>query len=158
MLFRSEDKLTIQYGTIEARIKIPDLADGLWPAFWTLGNNFSSVGWPDCGELDIMEMGFADAIAAGIVNRRVGSTAHWEYNNGYAGYGLVYDAASDLNGGFHTYRMEWTPTLISTYVDNNLVWEFDISNPSSFGGEEFHQPHFLILNLAVGGKIGRAHV
>ena len=71
---KTEGKLTIQYGTIEARIKIPDLADGLWPAFWTLGNNFSSVGWPDCGELDIMEMGFADAIAAGVVNRRVGST------------------------------------------------------------------------------------
>ena len=52
---RTEDKLTFKYGTIEARIKIPDLADGLWPAFWTLGNNFKQVGWPFCGELDIME-------------------------------------------------------------------------------------------------------
>ena len=150
---KTEDKLTFQYGTIEARMMVPDLADGLWPAFWTLGNNFSSVGWPDCGEIDITEMGYADAIAAGVVNRRVGSAAHWDYNNSYASYGLTYDAASDLNGAFHTYRMEWTPSLISTYVDNNLIWAFDITNPSSFGGEEFHQPHFMTLNLAVGGSL-----
>jgi beta-glucanase (GH16 family) len=150
---KTEDKLTFQYGTIEARIKVPDLANGLWPAFWTLGNNFSTAGWPDCGELDILEMGFADAITAGVVNRRVGSTAHWDYQGSYAGYGLTYDSASDLNGAFHTYRMEWTPTFISTYVDNHLIWEFDISNPAGFSGEEFHQPHFIILNLAVGGSL-----
>jgi hypothetical protein len=49
--------------------------------------------------------------------------------------------------------MEWTPTLISTYVDNHLIWEFDISNPAGFEGEEFHQPHFMTLNLAVGGSL-----
>ncbi len=74
---KTEDKLTILYGTVEARIKVPNLADGLWPAFWTLGNNFSEVGWPFCGELDIMEMGNSSAIAEGVINRRVGSTAHW---------------------------------------------------------------------------------
>ena len=50
---KSENRLTVKYGTIEVRIKVPDLADGLWPAFWTLGNNFQDVGWPDSGELDI---------------------------------------------------------------------------------------------------------
>ena len=75
---RTEDKLTFKYGTIEARIKVPDLADGLWPAFWTLGNNFSQVGWPSCGETDIMEMGSGLAISAGVINRRVGSAAHWD--------------------------------------------------------------------------------
>ena len=68
---RTQDKLTLQYGTVEARIKIPDLGNGLWPAFWTLGNNFSSVGWPDCGEIDVLEMGSVEAISSGVVNRRV---------------------------------------------------------------------------------------
>ena len=99
-----------------------------------------------------MEMGYSAAISAGVVNRRVGSTAHWN-DNGHAFYGLTYDAAADLNGGFHVYRMEWTPTLISTYVDNNWIWSIDISDPASFSGEEFHQPHFIILNLAVGGQL-----
>ena len=149
---KTEDKLTFQYGTIEARIKVPDLADGLWPAFWTLGNNFSQVGWPDCGELDVMEMGSEAAISEGVVNRRVSSTAHWEHNNGYAAYGLSYDSATDLSGGFHTFRMEWTPTLISTYIDNNWIWSIDISSSSCTDCTEFHQPHFVILNLAVGGS------
>ncbi len=149
---KTEDKLTFKYGTIEARIKTPDLADGLWPAFWTLGNNFSQVGWPDCGELDIMEMGSAAAISEGVVNRRVHSTAHWEHNNGNAAYGLTYDSAADLNGSFHTYRMEWTPQLISTYIDNNWIWSIDITPANCTDCTEFHQPHFLILNLAVGGS------
>lgn len=149
---KTEDKLTVQYGTIEARIKVPDLADGLWPAFWTLGNNFSQVGWPACGELDVMEMGSDAAITEGVVNRRVYSTAHWEHNNGNAAYGLSYDSPSDLDGSFHIFRMEWTPSLISTYVDNNWIWSIDITPGSCTDCSEFHQPHFIILNLAVGGS------
>lgn len=145
------DKLTIKYGTIEARILVPNLANGLWPAFWTLGNNFPTAGWPDCGEIDVMEMGSAAAISAGVVNRRVGSTAHWDYNNSHASYGLTYDSPTNLNGTWHVYRLDWTPTMISAYIDNTWIWSMDISNPASFGGEEFHAPHFLILNLAVGG-------
>lgn len=148
---KTQDKLTIKYGTIEARIMVPNLANGLWPAFWTLGNNFSTVGWPDCGELDVMEMGSAAAISAGVVNRRVGSTAHWDSNNSHAAYGLTYDSPTNLNGTWHVYRMEWTPLMISTYIDNTWIWSIDISNPASFSGEEFHAPHFLIFNLAVGG-------
>lgn len=148
---KTQDKFTFQYGTVEARILVPNLANGLWPAFWTLGNNFSSVGWPDCGEIDIVEMGSAAAISAGVVNRRVGSTAHWDYLNSHAEYGLTYDSPTNLNGTWHVYRMEWTPTMISTYIDNTWIWSIDISNPAGFSGEEFHQPHFFILNLAVGG-------
>jgi beta-glucanase (GH16 family) len=149
---KTENKVTVLYGTIEARIRVPDLADGLWPAFWTLGNNFAEVGWPSSGELDIMEMGYASAIAEGVVNRRVGSTAHWEHNGGHAEYGLTYDAASDLNTDFHTFRMEWTPDLVSTYIDGNWIWSIDITPGSCTDCTEFHEPHFLILNLAVGGS------
>jgi beta-glucanase (GH16 family) len=147
----TQNKLAIHFGSIEARIRLPNLADGLWPAFWTLGSNIASVGWPACGEMDIFEMGSAAAIAEGVVNRRVGSTAHWDVDGNYAGYGLTYTSATDLNNSFHIYRMEWTPTYVSTYIDGIWIWTMDISNPQSFSGEEFHQPHFLILNLAVGG-------
>src|SRR3990167_479034 len=148
---KTENKLTFQYGTIEARIKAPNLANGLWPAFWTLGNNFGTVGWPSSGELDIMEMGSAAAISAGVVNRRVSSAAHWEHNNGGADYGLSYDSPTDLTTDFHIMRMEWTPTLVSTFIDNNLIWSMDISSASCTDCSEFHQPHFMIFNLAVGG-------
>ncbi|MFG0329055.1 MAG: family 16 glycosylhydrolase [Phycisphaerales bacterium] len=148
---KTEDKVTVRYGTIEARIKGPDLADGLWPAFWLLGNSFSSVGWPDCGEIDVMEMGHLSGIQKGLVNRRVMSAAHWEFNGQYAGYGRSHDAPRDLDGSYHIYRMEWTPRLISTYIDDAWIWSMDISDPDSFGGHEFHEPHFFILNVAVGG-------
>jgi beta-glucanase (GH16 family) len=143
------DKLTVKYGTIEARIKVPDLGNGLWPAFWTLGNNFPQVGWPVCGELDIMEMGHGSAINAGVVNSFMGSAAHWD-NNGYSFYGLTYQAPVNLNDDFHIFRMEWTPNYVSTYVDGNLVWSMDISSTAQFS--EYHAPHFILLNLAVGGS------
>ena len=154
---KTQDKITIQYGTIEARIQLPDLGNGLWPAFWTLGNNWNNpTPWPHCGELDILEMGSAGAIAAGVVNRRVGSAAHWSNASGfYSFYGLDYTSPTNLNDSFHIYRMEWDPQYIRTYVDGNLIWEFLIdlgTAPPDFGGEEFHQPHFLILNMAVGGN------
>jgi beta-glucanase (GH16 family) len=147
----SEDKLTFKYGTIEARIKVPDLGDGLWPAFWTLGNDFSSVGWPSCGELDIMEMGHFTAIGDGVVNSRVGSAAHWENEGSRADYGLFFDAEEVLNDDFHVFRMEWTPELIETFVDDQLIWAIDIRPENCTDCSEFHQPHFIILNLAVGG-------
>ncbi len=148
---RTQDKVTIKYGTIEARIQVPDLADGLWPAFWTLGNNFSAVGWPACGELDVMEMGNSAAISAGLVNRRVGSTAHWDNNGQYATYGLSYDAPQRLDGGYHVFRMEWTPDFVRTYINGSRIWEMAIDPQNCLSCTEFHEPHFLILNLAVGG-------
>jgi beta-glucanase (GH16 family) len=149
---KTENKLTVKYGTIEARILVPNLANGLWPAFWTLGNNFASVGWPDSGELDIMEMGSQAAIQAGLVNRRVSSTAHWEHNGSHASYGLSYDSPTALNGTFRTYRMEWTPSLVSTYIDGQWIWSIDITPASCTDCTEFHEPHFMLLNLAVGGS------
>ena len=149
---RSEGKIMFQYGTVEARIRIPDLADGLWPAFWTLGNDISSVGWPRCGEIDILEMGGGDALANGEVNRRVYSTAHWDFDGAYASYGQQRTTVADLSDDFHVFRLEWTPNAIRTFVDGQQVWVMDISNRDAMSGHEFHAPHFLIINLAVGGS------
>lgn len=149
---RTEDKLTFKYGRIEARIKVPDLADGLWPAFWTLGNNFSQVSWPFCGELDIMEMGSGASISQGVINRRVSSTAHWDNDGSYASYGQFVDTASDLDDGYHIYSMNWTPEKITTYIDGQQVWAFRIKEDTCTSCSEFHQPHFVILNMAVGGN------
>ncbi|MGA9573031.1 MAG: glycoside hydrolase family 16 protein, partial [Lysobacterales bacterium] len=148
---RTEDKLTYKYGRIEARIKMPDLADGLWPAFWTLGNNFSEVGWPYCGELDIVEMGSGTAIAQNVVNRRVGSAAHWDNQGLRASYTRSLDAASSLTDGFHIFKMDWTPTRITTYIDDQQIWTFYIKLDTCPDCSEFHRPHFVILNIAVGG-------
>ena len=149
---RTEDKLTFKYGTIEARIKIPDLADGLWPAFWTLGNNFKQVGWPFCGELDIMEMGSGAAIAVDVINRRVGSAAHWDNMGTSSMFSRFFDTASDLDDGFHIFSMNWTPERITTYIDGQQIWTYFIKSDSCADCSEFHQPHFIILNMAVGGN------
>ena len=146
------NKVTVKYGRIEGSIKVPDLSDGLWPAFWLLGNNFPSVGWPSCGEIDICELGNRDAIVTGSVNRRVGSTAHWERSGSHASFGHYKETAETLNNAFHNYTLSWTPWLITTYVDGNLIWQMDISPESCTDCTEFHKPHFIILNLAIGGR------
>ena len=73
----SEHKVSFAHGKIEARIKLPKLANGLWPAFWMMGEDFDSVDWPKCGEIDIMEMGMKDALANGSADRTVAGTIHW---------------------------------------------------------------------------------
>lgn len=146
---KTEGRLHFKYGTLEARIKVPDLRNGLWPAYWMLG----TVGnWPARGEIDLMEMGSAAAIGAGLTNRRVGAAVHWDYRGSQADYGRDYDSASDLAGGFHVYRMTWDPQFIRVSVDGRQFFEFAISDIEGASLHEFHQQHFLLLNLAVGGS------
>ncbi|MGB5930548.1 MAG: discoidin domain-containing protein, partial [Cyclobacteriaceae bacterium] len=145
---KTEGRVEVKYGIIEARIKMPDLANGLWPAFWLLG---SENVWPASGELDIVEMGTADAIAAGKVNNRVGATAHWDYEGNYAGYGETYDVAADLSQDYHIYKMYWDSTVVKGYVDDIEYWSIDISSESGSLEEFKTHPYFIILNLAVGG-------
>lgn len=148
----TQDKVAVLYGNIEARIKVPNLADGLWPAFWTIGGNYRQVGWPSAGELDIMEMGSAEAIENDEINRRVTSAAHWENEGSRTLYSGAFVNPTNLNDGeFHIFRMEWTPTRVTTYVDDNEIWFIDIGLDVCTDCTEFHQPHFIILNMAVGG-------
>jgi beta-glucanase (GH16 family) len=144
-------RFAFKYGTLVARVKVPDLQNGLWPAFWLLGNNFGQVGWPASGEIDILEMGHSDAIAAGVVNRRVQSAAHWDYQGNYALYGDYLDRTVNMYNDYHEFKMVWTPASISTFVDNLPIWTIDISNSQANSLEEFHRPFFMLLNLSVGG-------
>jgi len=70
-------RFAFQYGELEARIKVPDTADGIWPAFWMLGNNFPGVVWPKCGEVDILEIGGKDGIAKGLQQRQINCALHF---------------------------------------------------------------------------------
>jgi beta-glucanase (GH16 family) len=124
------------YGKMEARIKRP-IGQGLWPAFWMLGSNISSVSWPKCGEIDVMEYVNTDP--------KVYGTAHWD-SNGHAQYGQSTTTTDD----WHVYSVEWTPTYIRWFVDGTKYNEINITNGTG-STEEFQRPFFLLLNLAVAG-------
>jgi beta-glucanase (GH16 family) len=133
------------YGRFEARIRLP-AGRGLWPAFWTLGENIGSVGWPSCGELDIMENIGSEP-----------STNHGSaHGPGYSGgnpltatYALPAGRFSD---GFHTFALEWQPDQVRWYVDDQL---YETRTPADLPpGTQwvYDHPFFVILNVAVGGS------
>ncbi|OON70225.1 hypothetical protein B0919_05680 [Hymenobacter sp. CRA2] len=142
-------RVQFKYGTLEARIKVPNLQNGLWPAFWMLG---ATGNWPASGEIDIMEMGSAAAIQAGLTNRRLGGATHWEYNNTHAAYDTHYDSPTNLTDDYHVYRMSWDSQFIRMYIDGTEYYAIDISNAAAADLEEFHQAQYILLNLAVGGQ------
>lgn len=136
---KTQDLKSFTYGKVEARIKLPS-GQGLWPAFWMLGSNISSVGWPKSGEIDIMER----------VNHNpyVNGTVHWDAG-GHAEYGRV---SGNLDfSQFHVYSIEWDSKYIRWFVDGQQFNEFYIENGTG-NTEEFQRPFFLLLNLAVGGN------
>jgi len=148
---KTHGRFAFRYGTLEARIKIPNLQNGLWPAFWLLGQNIGQHTWPACGEIDILEMGHHQAILDGVVNRRVYAAAHWDYNGSYASYGDNITPPVDLNLDYHTYRLSWTPQMLTASLDGVPYWAMDITAIEPNSLEEFHRPMFILLNLAVGG-------
>ncbi len=144
-------RMAFKYGTLEASIKLPDVDNGMWPAFWLLGNNIGQVPWPGCGEIDIMEVGRRDGFLAGLVNRRVVSHAFWDFQGSQADYGDFLDAPTDLYHDYHLFRVEWTPVHIKTFLDGVNIWTIDISDVPTHSLEEFHEPMYIIANIAVGG-------
>jgi beta-glucanase (GH16 family) len=125
------------YGKIEARIKLPN-GQGLWPAFWTLGQNINQVGWPECGEIDIMEhINNVDLIYG---------TAHW-LNGEHVSSGTDTSCNVDI---YHNYAVEWDKESIKWFLDGEKYWEVNIKNNIN-STEELHLPQYIILNMAIGG-------
>ena len=137
---KTQGKKSWKYGKIEARISVP-VFSGVWPAFWMLGDNISSVGWPACGEMDIME-------TVNTENRNYG-TAHWSATDGsHASYGN--NIAENMNA-FHVYSIEWSATTIKWFVDGVQYHIMDITNGVN-GTSEFQNNFFILLNMAIGGQ------
>jgi beta-glucanase (GH16 family) len=143
---KSQGLRSFLHGRIEARVKMP-VGQGIWPAFWTLGDNVATVGWPACGEMDIMEtIGSTPSVNHGSI-----------HGTGFTGTALgeTYTLpAGKLSDAFHTYGMIWTTKKVVYYIDSpsNIyatftpaslpaggVWPFDVGK------------QFLLLNVAVGG-------
>lgn len=142
---KSQDKYTVQYGKIVARIKMPS-GYGMWPAFWLLGNNISTVQWPACGEIDVAEMAGGQGGAAG--DRTVYGTLHWDAG-GHAMYGKTYDLGAKLGDAYHDYEAEWDAAQLIVRIDGIEYYRIDLT-PSSL--DAFRKPFFLLFNLAVGGN------
>lgn len=154
---KSEGLFSFQYGRIEARMMLPE-SQGMWPAFWLLGNNISTISWPACGELDVMEhidgnntpFGGPPSGGAAPGYDWTQSSVHGTGLNG----GTPYTVAGFSAAAWHTYGMIWSKGQIQYYVDSptNIYETFTPSSPGG-GTWPFDQgPQFILLNLAVGGS------
>ena len=135
-------KITLRYGTAAARIKLPD-GPGIWPAFWQLGQNIDQVGWPACGETDIMEY---------VGERAWTSTA--VHGPGYSGATPLTRRNPFPQGAatrWHVYAASWTPDTIVFRVDRRVVYTVTRADVEGYGPWAFDQAKFFLLNTAVGG-------
>lgn len=137
-------KFSQMYGAIEARIKIPR-GKGIWPAFWMLGDNIGQVGWPQCGEIDIMEnVGHEPLLVHG--------TLHGPGYSGGSGLTSTYTSPNNqpFANDFHVYRADWTENAISFSIDGNQ-YATKTSGDTRGNPWVFDHKFFIILNVAVGG-------
>jgi beta-glucanase (GH16 family) len=139
----TKDRFTVQYGLIEARIKVPG-GLGTWPAFWMLGSDIDEVGWPACGEIDIMEH-------VGSAPNTVHGTVHAPGYSGLAGgIGGTHVAVSDLSEDFHIYAVDWDGEQITWLLDGQPYHRMTpAQTPESIW--PFRHGFYLVVNLAVGG-------
>jgi beta-glucanase (GH16 family) len=141
---KSEGHFSQRYGRFEARIQIPS-GQGAWPAFWMLGADYSAKGWPNCGEIDVME-------SVGTNPDKIQGSIH---GPGYSGTNRL-TAAYRLQTGrfsdsFHVFAVEWEPQVVRFYVDNEL---YATRTPADLPPGKpwvYDHPFFVLLNLAVGG-------
>lgn len=130
-------KFSVKYGKIEARMKLPT-GQGKWPAFWMMGENRPEVGWPKCGEIDIMEHINSENILYG--------TAHWD-KDGHKSKG---SKTSCNVSEWHNYAVEWDADSLRWLLDDKRYFAVAI-NDTTESMHEFHKPHYLLLNFAIGG-------
>ena len=136
----TKNKFDFKYGRVDIRAKLPSVA-GTWPALWMLGANYSSVGWPYCGEIDIMEQ-FED-------KSYVQSTCHWNNNGNTASYGLPVDLSTPTE--FHVYSLIWTDSSVKALLDDVQFYSMNTNDAMPFDAN-----FFFIFNVAMGGTNGGA--
>jgi beta-glucanase (GH16 family) len=138
----SKARVGFTYGLVQARIRLPR-GRGIWPAFWMLGQNIDEVGWPHCGEIDVMEnFGRDPAVVHG--------TVHGPGYSGATGITASYRADAALADDFHVYAVHWEPDRIRWYLDDRL---YATVTPDDLRGNRwvFDHEFYLLLNVAVGG-------
>jgi len=148
----TQGRLSFKYGTLEARIKLPQAGNGLWPAFWMLGSSIGIDGWPKSGETDILEAGAIAFQNAGTANKAISGALHWWEETGAGSQAdsfAVTQLPTNFYDDYHLYKLDWTPTTITISVDNTPYFTMDISGANK---SEFREPGFILLNLAVGGS------
>jgi len=143
---KTQNLFTQAYGRFEARIKIPK-GQGIWPAFWMLGNDIKQNGWPKCGEIDIMEnIGREPGTIHGSLHGP-SSVAHTSDLTST----VSVPAGQNYPGDFHIYAIEWEPGTVRFYVDSNNYATFTQGQWPAGGQWVFDHPFFIIMNVAVGG-------
>ncbi|HEY6913052.1 MAG TPA: family 16 glycosylhydrolase [Paludibacter sp.] len=150
-------KVFCKYGKIEARIKFPNTANGFWPAFWMLGEDFPTVGSPRCGEMDIVEMGSSTGIKRGLQDRYHTAACHW--GETLTSYATNNTAAYSLEDDFHLFTLIWDETYIKMYLDLDkyplhspyLQMKIDTVDALGTPAHYFKKNYGILLNLAVGG-------
>jgi hypothetical protein len=142
--------MELEYGKIQARIKAP-YSQAVWPAFWTLGANFESVGWPACGEIDIFEMACGDFYPDNRGNNTNFAVLHWtdEFNFPMDTQSAV-SIQEPMADDFHIFTLIWDESYLSFYFDTATTpyFKVDITKPEMAA---FHQPHSLVIDMALGG-------
>lgn len=137
-------KKEFQYGYIETRAKLP-VGHGIWPAFWMLGSNIEKVGWPLCGEIDILEY-------VGREPQMVFTSLHTQDSHGNT-VNTKKTKFENIEQGFHTYGVDWNKEKMDFYVDGKLVYTFNPKERTE-AVWPFDQPFYFLLNVAIGGNFG----
>lgn len=138
------NKFDFKYGRIDIRAKLPS-GEGTWPALWLLGSNFSTVGWPACGEIDIMEHW-------GNNPGKVSSATHTpDCHGGCSSAPVGETTIPDYNTAFHVYSLEWTENELRFLIDDEFKYSYNPSNKTS-GNWPYNNPHFIIVNIAMGSS------
>jgi beta-glucanase (GH16 family)/uncharacterized protein involved in high-affinity Fe2+ transport len=153
----TEGKQNFEYGILEASIQLPNTTNqGLWPAFWTLGSNITTVPWPTCGEADIME-NWSPQVDGGAGPAGNNSTIHTAKTGGSGiGERYTFPSGEAADTAFHTYGVVWSPNEMQFFVDNASSPFFTVTPSNLPSGDTwpFNQNIFTILNVAVGGTLG----
>lgn len=143
---KTQGRFAQRYGRIEARIKLP-VGQGMWPAFWMLGDDITQVGWPQTGEIDIMEYRGQDP------NVVIGSVHGPGYSGGNAiSQNFRREGDTGFDADFHVFAVEWDPSRISWWVDDQAYGFIGADSVNARGEWVFDDPFFILLNLAVGGS------